>query len=268
MKKQLLLFLILPLTIVSCAKHNSFEDVKARVNGIEVTDKHPYYQVLGSIDYNGKYQTVNEEFINNPDGNNFVPNVRYTTGYYNEVAQDIFDSSNKQEANMTIFMMSSRSYWLRAPLKIDKTNFYTVLPNGKVNSTCASANLEKLICFWLGKGTNNPSSKKPYYDLLSDGGFAIGGEEVHTKFKIDNHPYYPDPERHPDVLGDWDFEFDPLPVYKETFEGRVNIRFEYDKDGWLKREYVATVDYDFNSKTKAQLALESRYYYRENTEKW
>ena len=265
MNKKLSLLLVLPLLVTSCGKGAGFDAVKSVVDSINVSSEHPYYRVVGSIDYNSTVVEVNEVFDKMPKANEFVPYARYNEGFYNAQAQVIYDSSTVADEDIVIYMMASRSYWLRAPMKIDKTNFQ-VLKDNKQNSTCAAANLVKIIATWYGT-VNNPSNKNPYYDLLPDGGFVVGADAIHTKFKIDNYPIYPDPDTHPDEVLPWD-EDDPLPLYLTEAEGRVNIRFEYDKDGWLKREFCETVGYNYKNVSAGQFALESRYYYQNETESW
>jgi hypothetical protein len=267
MKKKLALLLLVPLiATTSCAKDDGLSAVKQRVDQIEKTDLHPYYRVIGSIDYNNTFLQIDENFDQMPQANKFVPHARYNEGFYNVAAQTIYDETMLDESDIVINMMASRSYWLRAPLKVDKTNFEVKTESGARNSTCAVSNLIKLIATWYGT-VNNPSSKNPYFVLLDDGGFAIGGVEMHTKFKIDNFPIYPDHNAHPTEIMEWD-EDDPLPMYLTEAEGKVNIRFEYDKDGWLKREYCATVGYDYSKATAGQFAFESRYIYKNGDVTW
>ena len=45
-------------------------------------------------------------------------------------------------------------------------------------------------------------------------------------------------------------------------DGRFDIRFEYDKDGWLKSETLQTVDYDYRNTTDSQVSLKSIYDYK------
>ena len=266
MNKKFLLLLVVPLLVTSCSNDAAFKAVKQRVDTIDVSTEHPYYRVIGSIDYNNEYFEIDENFTAQPKADEFVPYARYNEGFFNIQAQTIYDESMLQDEDIVIYMMASRSYWLRAPMKIDKTNFQVFNANGSENSTCAIKNLIRLIATWYGT-VNNPSSKQPYYELLSDGGFAIGGSAMHTKFRIDNFPYYPDPATHPDTVMAWDPD-EPLPMYLNEAEGRVDIRFEYDKNGWLKREYCATVGYNFDSAIAGQFALESRYFYQNETESW
>ena len=266
MNRKLLLLLTLPLVITSCAKHDGFNAVKERVDTINKSLDHPYYRVVGSIDYNNTFLEINEVFDKQPEADRFVPYARYNAGFYNEVAQTLYDPGTLQDEDIVIYMMASRSYWLRAPLKIDKENFQVLYENGKTNTTCASQNLIRLIATWYGT-VNNPSSKAPYFDLLEGGGFAIGGTEIHTRFTIDNFPIYPDPASHPTEVSEWD-EDDPLPLYLTEAEGKVNIRFEYDSEGWLKREVCSTIGYDFNKSTAGQFAFESLYFYQTDTAQW
>ena len=77
---------------------------------------------------------------------------------------------------------------------------------------------------------------------------------------IDNFPYYPDPEEHPEI-GLWDPEY-PIPCYKNRVNAKVNIRFEYDADGWLRKEELSTIDYDYNVNSSSQVALKAVYGYK------
>lgn len=267
MKKRLIpLLLLTPLLLTSCGNEISLAKLRSHVDQIEKSEEHPYYRVIGSIDYNATVVEVNEEFYNQPKADTFVPYARYNEGFYNVAAQTLYDESMAQDKDIVIYAMASRSYWLRAPMKIDKDNFYVLKENNSLNSTCAYANLIKIIATWYGT-TNNPSSKKPYYEIHSDGSFAIGGKEIHTVVKIDNFPIYPDPASHPGEISEWD-EDDPLPLYMTESDCKVNIRFEYDKDGWLKREVCTTIGYDYKKTTAGQFSLESRYFYQNETEQW
>ena len=269
MKKTLALLLLTPLLLVTgCSKNSvSFVQLKAHIDNIKDTGEHPYYRVNGSLDFNGIITEIGEQdglFDQNPNGTTYVANARYYEGFYNPYTTD---SDVGKEEDVVIFAMASRSYWLRAPLRIHKDNFSVMLKdeNGqetdKENPTCAHHFLDYLICAWLdASGSVNASSNKPYYEVLKDGGFAIGGSSVRTKVTIDNYPYYLNYERHPE-LGEWD-EAAPLPCYKSVVDGRFNIRFEYDKYGWLKSETLQTVDYDYQKTTDSQVALKSVYTYK------
>ena len=62
--------------------------------------------------------------------------------------------------------------------------------------------------------------------------------------------------------GEWDPD-DPLPLYyKNTVNAKVNIRFEYNKDGWLVKESMTSVDYNFNVASTSQVSLEAVYSYQ------
>ena len=268
MKKQLVLLLLTPLLLTSCSNNSvSFDKLKSHIDNIADSGEHPYYRVNGSLDFNGIVTEISEEdglFDQNPNGVSYVANSRYYEGFYNPYTSD---GDVDSEADVVIFAMASRSYWLRAPLRIHKDNFSVMLKdeNGeeteKENPTCAHHILDYLICAWLdASGSVNASTNKPYYEILSDGGFAIGGNSIRTKITIDNYPYYLNYEKHPE-LGEWD-EFEPLPCYKSQVDGRFNIRFEYDKNGWLKSEYLQTVDYDYNKTIDSQVALKSVYTYK------
>lgn len=263
MNKKSLLLLLLPLSLTSCG--NNYVPLERilseRIININPTTEHPYYKVQGSLDFNNEVIYVDAVFDKMPTGNSYVPYARYNEGFYVARAGDnIVD-----EDQVVIYGMASRSYWLRAPIKIDKENFLVYLEDGEENPTCAHYFLEHLITSWIDEeGSANPSSCWTYYEPLSDGGFAIGGNKVHTKFKIDNYPCYPDPEAHPDMFGPdvWDFEMRPRPCYESIVDSKVNVRFEYNKDGWLTKESLSTIDYDYSQSVAGQVALNAVYTYK------
>ena len=278
MKKNALLLLIVPFLATSCTSSGvSYEKFKANIDTIEATEEHPYYRVQGVLDFNNGILDVDVNFDQNPAGDTWVPYARYNEGFYCEYAGD---SAAKDERNVTIFGMASRSYWLRAPLRLHKDNFFTydttydAQGNPTVttneNRTCGYFNLRRLITYWMNEpGAAQPSANKIYYEVHDDGSFAIGGNAVHTYLTIDNYPYYPDPELHPEIFdhdketGEWIWEEnDPRPMYKSVVDAKINIRFEYNKDGWLVREFAKSLDYDFNKASANQFYLESVYTYQ------
>ena len=271
MKKKALLLAIVPLLLTSCHSHEvSFASLLAHVNKIENDNLHPYYRVNGNIDMNARVTTINDKdglFDQMPNGETYVENARYNEGFYCPKAErmSMDGISTYKEEDIVIFGMSSRSYWLRMPLRLHKDNFYVERADGTLNRSCGYANLKYLIAAWAdSQGSVNPSGNLPYYEILPDGGFVIGGDSVRTKVYIDNYPYYMSYTRHPQ-LGEWDPD-DPLPCYSYNgngfIDGRFDIRFEYDKDGWLKSEYLATTDYDYTKVSDTQLALRSVYTYK------
>lgn len=265
MKKLILLTLVLPIALVSCsAKHTSFEDFKEKVQQVEDTIEYPYYKVIGSLDFNNEITHVDATFDQTPKANEFVPYARYNEGFFNEIAD-----MKTEDTDIVIYGMASRSYWLRAPLRINKDNFFVKQQVGEaeiVNKSCASYIIQHLITSYLGEtGSTNPSKNQCYYELLPDGGFVIGGEKVHTKVTIDNYPIYPDKNFFRPVeeggYGDWD-EADPLPCYKNIVNAKVDIRFEYNAKGWLVKESMTSVGYDYNQPTASQVSLEAVYSYK------
>lgn len=266
MKKPLLTLLVLPIMLTSCSTNrSSFDALKARIDTIEDSAVYPYYKVIGSIDFNNEYMEVEYVFKETPKLDTFVPFARYNDGFYNETADNMM-----AEEDVVIFGMASHSYWLRAPMRLNKENFYKEMQVGSAtieNKSCGHYILQHIITSYLGEtGSTNPSKNQCYYELLADGGFAIGGDKVHTKVNIDNFPLYPDENYFRPVeeggYGEWDPD-DPLPLYyKNTVNAKVNIRFEYNKDGWLVKESMTSVDYNFNVASTSQVSLEAVYSYQ------
>lgn len=263
MKKKLLLLLVTPLALVSCSSNKAtFESFNEKVQELSDTAEYPYYKVVGSLDFNNEVMEVNATFDQTPKADTFVPYARYNDGFFNSTA-DLATSPD----GILIFAMASRSYWLRAPMRLTKDTFYKKTMVGETeveNRTCANYILTHLITSYLGQtGSTNPSKNKAYYELLPDGGFAIGGDAVHTKVTLDNYPFYPDasffdPEGE---YGEWD-EGDPLPCYKNVINAKVNIRFEYDNKGWLVKEEMTSVGYNYNDASASQISLKAVYSYK------
>ena len=285
MKKRYLLSLLIPLLLTSCGRSGvSLSKMRAHIGNIDVTDtpeheQHPYYKVVGSIDIAGMYTEISEEdgtFDKMPNGETYVANARYNEGFYNEAAERVtmLGVSDYDEEDIVIYGMSSRSYWSRMPLRIHKDNFYVEkdlvdkddqVIGKTLNRSCAYANLLYFINAWCDAiGSVNASSNHMYMEILPNGGFAFGGDNIRTQICIDNYPFYLNFEKHPE-LGTWNPR-KPLPCYSYYgsgfMDGRFNIRFVYDKYGWLQSESVCTSDYKFSSSTQNQLAFKAIYSYR------
>lgn len=271
MKKKLLSLLLLPLLLTSCGKsYASFKDVKAKIDNIQYEAKYPKYTVVGSMDFNGEFMEVEEDFDADPEDHTFTPYSHYNEGYYNAV----LDSIEPNESDVLIHGLASSSYWLRAPLRIHKDNFYAEvldsvkedesgnpIPGTEVyreNRTCAHYILEHIITSYIGQtGATNPSKNTMKFELTADGGFAFIGNETHTKVTIDNYPHYP-------TVDDYDEDFAPLPCYKNVVNVKANIRLEYNAEGWLIKEELISVGYNYNNTTASQVALRSEYSYQFN----
>lgn len=259
MDKRLSLLVLLPLTLASCGKGADFARVKALTDNISDAALFPYYRVIGTLDFNNELLQIDETFDKTPDPTKFVPYARYNEGFYCKAASTA--ESNLEDKDVVIYGMSSRSYWLRAPLRLNKSNFYVVDAKGNENKTCGHYIISHIITSFMDQGgAINPSKNKMIYEVLEDGGFAFEGKASHTEFRIDNYPYYPDESAHPE-LGEWDPDY-PLPCYKNQVNGKVNVRFEYNKDGWLVKESLKTTDYDYKKATPSQVALEAVYTYK------
>lgn len=260
MNKKLSLLLLFPLLITACSGDRlSFDEMKQKVDAVEYEALYPYYHVIGALDFNGETMEVNEIFDQEPSTTSFVERARYNEGFYCPDASVAEKGYSKED--VVIYAMASHSYWLRAPLRIDQSNFYAVNELGEENMTCAHYTLSHIITSFMDEpGSTNPSSCYVYYEVDEEGNLIFGGKEVHTEFFIDNYPYYPDYKRHPELGGEWD-ENDPLPCYKNKVNAKVNVKFVYNKDGWLIHESLQTIGYDYNNPTVSQVALEAVYGY-------
>jgi hypothetical protein len=260
MKKKFLALLLLPLTLTSCgSKGVSFAKMKEHIDDIADTSaKYPYYHVVGMLDFNNEILDVDAVFDQTPSTTEVIPYARYNEGFYN--------STLDKTTNPIINSLSSRSYWLRAPLRITPDNYYAV--NAATESedvSCAHYIISHIITSFKDQnGSINPPSSVMVYDLHSDGSFSFYGEAVHSKVKIDNYPYYPDYNNIPE-LGEWDEE-NPLPCYGTTGVGNIvdakmNIRFDYNAEGWLIKESLETIGYDYRVASKSQVSLIAVYSY-------
>ena len=264
MNKKIASFLLIPVLLTSCGQNSlSLEKAKEIVSNYSIDTKYPYYKVIGSLDFNGEILNVDATFDQTPEVDKFVPYARYNEGFYNESADP-----RSTDFDIIIYAMASRSYWLRAPLRINSENFFTYSKDkasgeytDSENNTCAHYILEHLVTSYAGQAANaNPSSKYMYIEALPDGGIAFGGKEVHTYVTIDNYPYYPDYDNIPE-LGEWK-DYNPLPCYANKVNAKVNIRFEYDKDGWLVKESMTSIGYNANLASKTQVSLQAVYSYK------
>ena len=353
MKKKFLSLLLLPLALSSCGKSPlSLEQMREKVSVVSDAAQYPYYKVVGSIDFNNQVLEVDAEFSNEPGYNTFVPYSRYNDGFYNATV----DTSEPNVEDIIIYSLASKSYWLRAPLRIHKSNFYSevytiagstmnggaitidlatgnigsitmkdggaekdfvdasitavdaqgltiraYIVNGeekeakdfaftrsgamdenleyageytdqnqnklvvtkgtRENTTCAHYLLQHIITSYIGQtGSTNPSKNQMKMTMTADGGYVFYGEAVHSQVMIDNFPYYPDPNEHPEI-GEWDPEY-PIPCYKNRVNAKVDIRLEYNAEGWLVKEEMSSTGYDYNVVSASQVALKAVYGYK------
>ena len=259
--KRLLPLLLIPLLLTSCERDSlSLKEARKVVSKYSTDTVYPYYKVFGKLDFNGDIIVVDGvEFWKEPSTDKFVPYARYNEGFFNSVLDP-----RTSDFDILVYGMASRSYWLRAPLRINSDNFfaygkdkYTGEYTKEENNTCAHYLLEHIITSFAGEKTD--PGKKMYIEKLGNGGIAFGGDAVHTVVKIDNYPCYPDYDSMPE-LGTWSSK-NPLPCYWNLVNGKVNIRFEYNKDGWLVSESMSTVGYDPKPASRYQVALKAKYVY-------
>ena len=256
MKKQIISLIVVPLLLTSCNAGNlSLNQMKEKMNNVSDENLYPMYKVVGAIDFNNQYMDVEATFSKDPEPGTFVPYARYNDGFY----LDSLDNSESEE-NVIIKSMASRSYWLRAPLRLHKSNFYDEV-EGIENTTCGHYIIQHLITSYVGlTGATNPSRNQMKMKVNKDGDFIFYGEAVHTKVTIDNFPYYPDFEQYPELGGEWD-EGHPLPCYYNVVNAKVNISFRYNKDGWLVEEKMTSVGYNYYVASTSQVALQANYGY-------
>ncbi len=263
MRKTFVPFLLIPMLLTSCGQDSiSLDDAKKIVSNFSTETMYPYYKVIGKLDFNGEITPVDATFDQTPSTDSFVPYARYNEGFFNESVDP-----RSSDFDIIIYAMASRSYWLRAPLRINSENFFAYGKNKATgeyttseNNTCAHYIIEHLITSYLGQAANaNPSSMHMVMEALPDGGIRFSGNKVHTNVTIDNYPYYPDYNAHPELYP-WK-DYNPLPCYSNTVNAKVNIFFEYNKDGWLTKESMYTIDYDPDRVSADQVALEAVYSY-------
>lgn len=264
MNKKLLPLLLVPVLLTSCGRASlSLEKAEEIVAQYSTDTVYPYYKVIGALDFNGEITLVDATFDKEPQNNKFVPYARYNEGFFNETADQ-----TDEDFDILIYGMASRSYWLRAPLRINSDNFFAYAKDPNTgeyteteNSSCAHYILEHIITSFIGKSLHaNPKNQRMYIEELSDGGIAFGGDKVHTSVTIDNYPFYPDFDNIPEI-GPWNPIINPLPCYKNKAEARVNIRFEYNADGWLVKESMTSIGYKESVASRTQVSLEAVYSY-------
>lgn len=272
MRKTFPLLMLLPILLSSCSSGSNFEQVKARIDEIEYEAVYPYYKVFGYLDFNGEITQVNDTFYKEPSLDDYVAYPRYNEGFYCPAAS-VYEAGYDSE-NVVIYALASHSYWLRAPLRLHKENFYVLDEEGNENKTCGHYILASIINSYLElDGASNPPQNKIKYTLTESGGFTVEAKNTHSSVWIDNYPFYPDPEKHPGCFGvddegvpfDWDPDDHPLPCYNgdaNVVDGKFNIRFEYDANGWLIKESLKTTDYNYNNNSRSQVALEAIYSYK------
>ena len=164
-------------------------------------------------------------------------------------------------------LMERWNFDYQKTLRINSENFFAYSKDkatgeftSSENNTCAHYILEHLITSYVGQAANaNPSGMHMYMKILPDGGMIFGGESIHTTVKIDNYPYYPDYNAHPELYP-WK-DYNPLPCYGNSVNFKGDIFFEYNKDGWLVKESMYSKGYDASSSSVAQVGLEAVYSY-------
>lgn len=265
--KKLLPLLVIPMLLTSCSKPLTVEQLKEYIDTISDEIVYPYYRVVGALDYNNKYIEVDSEFTQDPREGQFIPYARYNPGSYDPN----FDVTFENEKDFMSFANTSKSYWSRMPLRIHKSNFYAIYNDGKsdsINSTCAYYQLFHYMKPWSDSPVKNADSAgNMVMEFLKDkdgetSGFVFYALDLHAKITIDNYPEYPDPsnEAHWPMGIDYDI-YGPSPMYSNEIDASFNFRFEYNKDGWLTREYIVSTNYNSKESTETQFCCEALYSY-------
>ena len=125
MKRKWLLLSLAPLALASCggAVSSTFEAIRDKIGALPSSASYPYYRVVGMMDFNNEILEVEQTFKEAPIDGEFVPYARYNEGFYNAA----MDGVEPNPADILIYGMASRSYWLRAPLRLTADNFYKTI---------------------------------------------------------------------------------------------------------------------------------------------
>ena len=131
MKKRLLPLFVTALTLTSCGNSGlTVDQAKEVVANYSTDNLYPYYKVIGNLDFNNEIVEVDATFDKEPVPTRFVPYARYNDGFFNAKA-DFKD----EDEDILIYGMASRSYWLRAPMRINAKNFYAFEKDGEGQDT-------------------------------------------------------------------------------------------------------------------------------------
>ncbi|MCQ2801055.1 MAG: hypothetical protein MJ222_00160 [Bacilli bacterium] len=260
--KHLFPLLIVPMALASCGKNAlSVEQMQDYLANVSSETVYPYYRVIGAIDYNNMYIEVDNEFTNDFREGEFVPYSRYNPGSFDPE----YDTYG-EELTM-IFANSSKSYWSRMPLRITKDNFYGLYNDGRneiINPTCAYYQLHHYMKTWSDsfvKNADNGGEMVMEVNKDKDGNveaFVFSGVNLHSKIIIDNYPMYPDTN---DTVH---FPYGVLSneeMYRNEVDASFNFKFEYNKDGWLTREYIVSTNYNDKESSETQFYCEAKYSY-------
>ena len=260
--KHLFPLLIIPMALASCgSKGLSVEQMQDYLDNISSEEVYPYYRVVGAIDYNNKYITVDNEFTRDFREGEFVPYSRYYPGSYDP------EFDEYEEDLCMNFANASKSYWSRMPLRITKDSFYGIYNDGHkdvINSTCTYYKLLHYMKTWYDSPVKNADSGgEMVMEVAKDKegnvtGFNFSGVNLHSKITIDNYPMYPNTD---DLVHFPNGVLSSEEMYRNEIDATFNFRFEYDKNGWLTREYIASANYNDKSSNEVQFYCEAIYSY-------
>ena len=265
--KRYLPLLLIPMALASCAKPLSVEQLKEYIDTIQIhEDEYPYYRVVGAIDFNNTYIEVDSEFTEDFREGQFIPYSRYNPGSFDPDYDTDYD-----EKDTMSFANASKSYWARMPMRITGKSFYgeAINPKGvkEINSTCDYYKLHSYMKPWAESQVKNADSigKMKMEFIKADNGeingFVFYATDLHSLIHIDNYPEYPDINTSTHFpFGIEGYET----MYQNQIEARFNFRFEYNKDSWLTREYIATTNYNPSKSHDTQFYCEALYTYSFN----
>lgn len=265
--KYLITLGLVPLALTSCGSGSlTLDQMKEYINNIDDSAAYPFYRVIGACDYNNEFIEVDREFTKDYRPQEYVAYTRYNPGTYDpdfDIAED--------EENTLNFNDGSKAYWSRMPMRLTKNNFYGEIDDGKqvkINSTCSYYQLFHYMKTWSDSQVKNADAGgEVVMNVIKDdkgevSKFVFYGENLHSKILINNFPLYADPadtQHFPD--GIYYSIVGPAPMYQNEIDGTFNFRFEYNKDGWLTREYIASVNYNSKDSNDTQFCAEAIYSY-------
>lgn len=234
--------LLIPALLMSCANDGptslGLDEAIFHVISMDTMQSYTHYSVDAQIEIAAFPKEMNS-YVSDPD--NLEKLVTTPRLVYKDLTL---------EQQLTRGLISS-SYYLGAPLKLSKTNFFKEKVN-KVNSKDEFINVDKSDCVYgvvhslLIYASGSTSSL--LINKTESGGMIFSTYNSDTFLTISNVNTFP--------------EYDLYP--KANFAGRINGEFEYNNEGYLIREEVWSIHYDATkaSTDGSMMRLISTYSYQ------